>query len=155
MSEARGRPFARGNQFGRGRPRGSRNKSTLALQELLGTHAEALVSKCVVSALQGDNTAMRLCMERLLPPLKNNLVQLPLPAVLNAVGVGKAMEQLVASVAQGQITPDDAEKLAKVLEARAGRLGAEETERQRDDILGTFPLLPRRQSDAPPSRAKR
>jgi len=140
MREARGRPFARGNQFGRGRPRGSRNKSTLALQELLGAHAEALVSKCVVSALQGDSTAMRLCMERLLPPLKNNPVQLPLPAVLNAVGVGKAMEQLVTSVAQGQITPDDAEKLAKVLAIRAGRLGAEDTERQLDRMFPDFAL---------------
>jgi hypothetical protein len=138
MSETRGRPFARGNQFGRGRPRGSRNKSTLCLQELLGAHAEALVSKCVVSALQGDSTAMRLCMERLLPPLKNSPVQLPLPAVRNAVGVGKAMEQLVASVAQGQITPDDAEKLAKVLAIRAGQLGSEDGERQMDQLFPEF-----------------
>jgi hypothetical protein len=108
------------------------------LQELLGAHAEALVSKCVVSALQGDSTAMRLCMERLLPPLKNHPVQLPLPAVLNAVGVGKAMEQLVASVAQGQITPDDAEKLAKVLEIRAARLRAEDAERQIDQLYPDF-----------------
>lgn len=120
--------------------KGSRNKSTLALQELLGAHAEALVSKCVVSALQGDSSAMRLCMERLLPPLRNSPVQLPLPAVVNAVGVGKAMEHLVASVAQGQIAPDDAEKLAKVLEIRASQLRKEDVERQIDRMFPGFAL---------------
>jgi hypothetical protein len=52
--EKRGRPFEVGNKLGRGRPRGSRNKRTLAVQELLNGHTEGLVRKALVMALQGD-----------------------------------------------------------------------------------------------------
>ena len=138
MSKARGRPFEQGNHFGRGRPRGSRNKSTQTLQKMLGAHAEALIAKCVVAALQGDRSAMRLCMERILPPIKYSPVQLTLPRVKNAVGVGSAMERLVQSVAKGDIPPEQAEMMAKVLEIRASRLQEEDVERQVDRL---FPSL--------------
>gem|GEM_PF-1762530 len=111
-----------GNHLGRGRPRGSRNKTTLVLQKMLGKHAEALVSKCVVSALQGEMLAMRLCMERLLPPLKHSPVQFTLPSIATHVGIGKAFEQLLESVAQGQISPADAQPVANMLEQRLGLL---------------------------------
>jgi hypothetical protein len=35
MKKTPGRPFKPGNTFGRGRPQGSRNKATIALQEML------------------------------------------------------------------------------------------------------------------------
>jgi hypothetical protein len=138
MNQPRGRPFAPGNKFGRGRPRGSRNKTTLVLQQMLGEHAEALVSKCVVAALQGDMAAMRLCIERLLPPLRFSPIQFTLPPVTNAVGVGVALEELAQSVAKGQITPEQAEMIAKLLEIRAGRFHGEDVERQVDRLFPSF-----------------
>ena len=64
----RGGPFAKG-QSGNpgGRRRGSRNKATLAAQMLLADEAEALTRKAVKLALDGDPTALRLCVERILP----------------------------------------------------------------------------------------
>ena len=50
-----------------GRPPGARNKATLAALALLEGEAEALTRRCVELALAGDTTAMRLCLERLLP----------------------------------------------------------------------------------------
>jgi len=64
---ARGRPFEAGNKFGRGRPRGSRNKTTVLAQELLESHAEPVVRKALMMAIQGDTAAMKLCMDRILP----------------------------------------------------------------------------------------
>jgi hypothetical protein len=81
---------------------------------------------------------MRLCMERILPPLKHSPVQFPLPPIGTAVGVGEALEQLVQSVAQGQITPADAEMIAEVLENRARLLKAEDLEKR----MGLINLLP-------------
>src|SRR5215217_606904 len=66
--------FRRGNP---GRPPGARNKATLAALALLEGEAEALTRRCVELALAGDVTALRLCLERLLP--KGRPVRLPLP----------------------------------------------------------------------------
>ena len=60
----RGRPFEKGRSGNpAGRPRGNRNRSTLAAQLLLQGEAEALTRKAVELALSGDPTALRLCIE--------------------------------------------------------------------------------------------
>ena len=59
----RGRPFEPGNKFGRGRPRGSRNKTTRILEELLDEHAPALLRKTLVMALQGQVPLLRKLMQ--------------------------------------------------------------------------------------------
>lgn len=67
----RGRPFQPGNTFGRGRPRGSRNKKSLMLQRLLLEQAKEIVQSVIDRAKEGDRTAQALCMERLIPRLKD------------------------------------------------------------------------------------
>jgi hypothetical protein len=68
-----------GNQSGR--PAGSRNKATEALQQMLEGEAERITRKAIDLALGGDLTAIRLCMERLLPPRKDRPVQIDLPPI--------------------------------------------------------------------------
>lgn len=53
-----------------GRPVGSTDKRT-ALRELLEPHAENLVNKVVELALQGDVTAIKICLDRLIPTVKS------------------------------------------------------------------------------------
>jgi hypothetical protein len=55
-----------------GRPAGSRNKSTMAGEELLEGQAEKLTQKAVEMALEGNVYAMRLCLERIIPCAKND-----------------------------------------------------------------------------------
>src|SRR6516225_9807088 len=65
----RGRPFEKGRSGNpAGRPRGSRNRSTLAAQLLLQGEAEALTRKAVELALGGDPTALRLCLSHCAAP---------------------------------------------------------------------------------------
>ena len=45
-----------------GRPKGSRNKTTVIAQTLLEGEAEALVRKVVQLALEGDLTCLRICL---------------------------------------------------------------------------------------------
>jgi hypothetical protein len=64
----RGRPFERGRSGNpSGRPKGHRNKATMAIEELLDGEAEGLARKVIDKALEGDMAALRLCLERLLP----------------------------------------------------------------------------------------
>jgi hypothetical protein len=68
---ARGRPYEKGRSGNpAGRQTGSRNKATLAAAALLAGQSEALTRRAVELALAGDPTAMRLCLERLLPPCR-------------------------------------------------------------------------------------
>ena len=60
--------FTSGNS---GRPKGSRNKATLAIESFLEGQAEALTQTAVSKALEGYSVALRLCVERIAPGPKD------------------------------------------------------------------------------------
>ena len=65
----RGRPFESGQSGNpKGRPKGSRNKTTLLAESLLEGDADAIMRKLLEKAKEGDLTALRICLDRLLPP---------------------------------------------------------------------------------------
>jgi hypothetical protein len=111
--EVRGRPFAKGRSGNpAGRRLGSRNKTTMAAQALLAGEAEALTRKAVEAALAGDPTAMRLCLERILP--RERAVEFALPAIKSASDIAEAMGAVTAALAGGLITPGEAQAIARV-----------------------------------------
>jgi hypothetical protein len=126
-SRMHGRPFERGRSGNPGgRRQGSRNKATLAAAALLAGEAEALTRKAVEMALAGDSTAMRLCMERLLPPCRERTVKFSLPPIEGALTgetsgpltreVSLAMNAVTSALACGEITPGEAEAIAGVVD---------------------------------------
>ena len=115
----RGRPFLKGKSGNpAGKPKGTRHKITMAVQDLLEGEAEALTRKCVELAMEGDTTALRLCMERLAPAMKSRAVNLALPTVETAADILKAQAAAIQAMATGEITPDEAATVASVLEAK-------------------------------------
>ena len=112
--QVRGRPFAKGRSGNpAGRRFGSRNKATIAALELLANEAEALTRKAVEAALAGDPTAMRLCLERILP--RDRAVKFALPPIKSAADVAGAMGAVTAALADGLITPGEAQAIARVV----------------------------------------
>ena len=109
----RGKPFQPGNP---GRPKGSRNRATLALEALLDGEAEALTRKAVEMAMSGDTTAMRLVMDRIMPPRKERPVLFTLPKLESAGDAVKATAALVEAVSVGDITPGEAGDLSKLVD---------------------------------------
>jgi hypothetical protein len=73
----RGRTFELGNTFGSGRPRGSPNKKSWELQQLLLEHGVEIIETVIDRAKKGERTALTLCMERLIPRLRD-VPELPL-----------------------------------------------------------------------------
>lgn len=53
-----------------GRPKGAKDKRT-ELRELLQPHAPALVEKAVQLALMGDTTALKMCLDRIIPAMRS------------------------------------------------------------------------------------
>src|SRR4051812_17528519 len=113
-ASTRGRPFAAGNP---GRPKGTRNKATLAVEMLLDGEAETLTRKAVEMALAGDTVAMRLCLERILPPRRDRHVPFALPKLETAADAVKATAAIVDAVAAGELTPSEAAELSKLVES--------------------------------------
>ena len=69
------KPFQKGQSGNpKGRPKGARNKATLAMETLLNGEAATLTRKTVEMALAGDTTALRLCLDRIMPPRKDRAV---------------------------------------------------------------------------------
>lgn len=66
-----------------------------------------LTRKAVEMALGGDTVALRLCLERLMPPRKDRPVAVPLQQIASAEDAAKAAGAVLAAVAAG-ITPSEA-----------------------------------------------
>jgi hypothetical protein len=112
-ARTRGRPFEPGNP---GRPKGARHKTTLAVETLLDGEAEALTRKAVEMAMSGDSVALRLCLERLCPPRKDRPISFELPPISNASHLPKAALGLLQAVADGEVTPDEAGNVMRLIE---------------------------------------
>jgi hypothetical protein len=100
---------------GAGRPRGSRHKATLAAEALLDGEAAALTRKAIERALEGDGTALRLCLERIIPPRRDRPLRLALPALTSASDATAALAAITAAVAEGEITPGEGADLNAVV----------------------------------------
>src|ERR1700737_979511 len=113
-AQGRGRPFPKGREEPPAARRlGLRNKATLAAQKLLAGEAEALTRKAVEAAFAGDPTAMRLCLERVLP--RDRAVEFALPPIKSAADIAGAMGAVTAALAGGLITPGEAQAIARVV----------------------------------------
>jgi hypothetical protein len=115
--QGRWRPGRSGNPAGR--PRGARHKATLAVEALLDGDAEKLTRKAVELALDGDTTALRLCLERIVPPRKERPIELDLPRLETPADAVEAHGRIANAIAAGELTPGEGEALAKTVEAFA------------------------------------
>lgn len=120
-----GRPFQQGQSGNpNGRPRGSRNRSTQALEAILDGEAEALTRRAIEMALAGDGPAMRMCLDRLMPVRKDRPITFSLPEIETAADLTKATRALMQGVADGEITPSEAAELSKLVDAHVKAIEA-------------------------------
>jgi uncharacterized protein DUF5681 len=116
-TKQRGKPFAPGQSGNpKGRPAGSRNKATLAIDALLDGEGEALTRKAITLAKAGDMQALKLCMDRIVPPRRDRPVTFTLPKIEGPADAATAMSAILAAAAQGELTPIEAGELAELLD---------------------------------------
>src|ERR1700683_2036855 len=96
-----------------GRPAGARNKALLAMEALLDGEAEAITRVAVDKAKEGEPTALRLCLERILPPRKDRPVSFSLPELGTVTDAPAATAAIVAAGASADITVTEGSELAK------------------------------------------
>jgi Family of unknown function (DUF5681) len=107
----RGRPFERG-QSGNpsGRPKGSRNRVTQAVEALIHGQAEALGAKAVQMALGGDASMLRALLSTLLTR-RDRTVEFEMPKIETAADAVKASSAVLAACAAGELSPNEASEI--------------------------------------------
>lgn len=110
-----------------GRPKGIPDRR-VALRALLDPYAEQIVAKVVRMALRGDPAALRICIDRLIPPIK---------AKDTPVGIGRLAGTLseqgravIEKLGAGEITPEQAGTIMQVVSAQARIIEIDKLERR-------------------------
>ncbi len=114
--DTRFQPGQSGNP--KGKAPGTRNKITMATQSLLDGEGEALTRKAVELAKGGDMAALRLCLERILPPLRERPVAVALPDISTLEGIDQAAAAVLQAVAVGELLPGEGTVLSRIVETR-------------------------------------
>ena len=130
----RGRPFEPGNKFGRGRPRGSPNKTTKQVQELLNTFTEPMMKKAISESLQGNTPMLRLFIDRIMPKPREAPVKIGPLSISTAADVSRASETLLHKAAGGKLTIGQAEAFMKLLDTRRLMIVTEELEKRMSSV---------------------
>ena len=119
--------FSEGNP---GKPKGARHATTRAIEELLQGEAEGLTRKAVDLALEGDTTALRLCLERIAPPRKDTPVTFDLPSMQSASDAADAAQAVLQAVSGGELTPLEAASVMGLVESYRRTLETSELEKR-------------------------
>ena len=103
-----------------GRPKGAKNKATLAAEALLDGDADALTRAALDQAIGGDGALLRFFLSRLLAAAKHQPTPfaLPEPTGRPARDAANAYNAVMAAVAAGQIPVEQALRLADLIERR-------------------------------------
>ena len=117
-----------------GRPPGSRNKATLLMEALLEGEADQLTRKVIELGKKGDINALRICLDRLLPPRKDRAIQLRLHPIENLPQISVAMSTVVEAIGDGRITPNEGEVLANILAVQTDVLATGDLDRRVTDL---------------------
>jgi len=121
----RGKPFEKGNP---GRRPGQPNKRTQFLNAIGQANAIGIISKTVECAKQGKPWAVQLVLERLYPPMRSRLVQFPLPPLNSLADIQDAIAAVLQGVAAGQLTIEEGDQLANILERHGKAINDAEIE---------------------------
>jgi len=124
-----GRPFQPGQSGNpRGMASGSRPRALLALDALGEGRAEEIIHAMAERAAQGDVSAATLILSRIWPPRRGRPTPLELPPVKTPADLTAATGALIAAMADGTLTAEEAQAAAAVMQVHRAALEAVELE---------------------------
>jgi hypothetical protein len=103
-----------------GPAKGTRHKITLLAEKLMAADAETIVAAVVTAARNGDMTAAKIILDRLVPVRR--AVPFDLPRIESKADVVSANAAILAAVADGDLTPGDAAGILKLVRGFAQTL---------------------------------
>ena len=90
----------------------------LLAQAFFAEYSQEILEKIRELALEkGDLAALKMCLDRVAPPIKSRLVTFELPEIDTAQDLVRAHVDVLRATSRGELTPDEASKITDMLEA--------------------------------------
>jgi len=102
----------------------------LIAEQLLDGEAETLTRKVIDKAKRGNLVALRMCLDRIIPPRRDRAIQFKIPQLNSASDASKAMAAIMIAVAHGELTPAEAAELSNVVTVYVRVIETTEIERR-------------------------
>jgi hypothetical protein len=113
-----------------GRPKGARHAALLALDAIGAKAGNDIMEAVVAAAKGGDMRAADILLRRLWPERKGRPVMLELPAMTVAADLPAVLGAIAGAVATGDLTPDEGQALAAVVETHRRAIETADLERR-------------------------
>jgi len=126
-----------------GRPRGARNKRTLLAETMLDREGADIIDRLIKLAKGGDIAAIRMCIDRICPRQREQPVSVELPAMTTAEDTIGAMAAIMQAIGDGDLAPQEAAALSKVVADVARTIVAADMERRIAQVEQRVALLSR------------
>jgi polyhydroxyalkanoate synthesis regulator phasin len=117
-----------GARQGAGRKKGSGQAAQY--RAMLEPHAEELIQQVVDRAKDGDMAALKLCFDRLCAPLRPTDRLITIEGMSDAKELSDKGELILTNVANGEITPSEAQSLMAAISSQARIIEVDELERR-------------------------
>jgi hypothetical protein len=100
-----------------GRPKGARNVVSAVLDQIADGHADTILAAVIKAAEEGDPRSAELILKRVWPEPRGRPIAFDIPPVLDdAHHMVTKVRALIASVASGQLSPEEANQVATLLD---------------------------------------
>jgi hypothetical protein len=102
----------------KGKPKGARHITTQLAYAMMEGGLEAILDQVVAKAKAGDMLACRMILDKIIPTQKDRTIAIELPPITTLDGVGRAQSEILQAVVDGDITPNEGERIAAIVEGR-------------------------------------
>ena len=117
-------------------------RSREVLESLLDEQGEHLIRAAIEKGRSGDVSALRLALDRLMPPLKDRLVEVNLESIATVADLLQAIGVVIGDVAKGKLTPSEGSTLVGMLSSMRAAFETCEMAQRLDAIERVLPPIP-------------
>lgn len=128
-----------------GRPKGVKDRR-VALREKLLPHADQLIEMVTTFAKSGDMAAMKIVMDRIIPPLKEEPIHVRIPKIESAADCTQAQAYVVNAVSAGDMLPSEGQAMSNLIEAQRRAYETTELAQQMRDLHDEISKLKEKRS---------
>ncbi len=102
----------------KGKPKGTRHTATQISYALMEGRLEQVLETVLERAVGGDITACKMIIDKVLPCPKDRSINIALPRIDDLKGVSLAQTKILEAVSNGEVTPNEGERITSIIESR-------------------------------------